>query len=95
MQIDVRRLKITYCDSEGLPIAYLFHKKILRRSLDVSFLLCFKYTHASVFFYVLSIICELNTVSHTNTPVHTRAGSSRPCRPKKGLDNSTKSNMQL
>ena len=33
MQIDVRRLKISYSDSEGLPIAYLFHKKLLQRSL--------------------------------------------------------------
>lgn len=33
VQIDVRRLKMTYSDSEGLPIAYLFHKKLLKRSL--------------------------------------------------------------
>ena len=34
VQIDVRRLKIKYSDSEGLPIAYIFHKNILRRSLQ-------------------------------------------------------------
>jgi len=33
VQIDVRRLKISYSDAEGLPVAYLFHKKILQRSL--------------------------------------------------------------
>jgi hypothetical protein len=33
-QINVRGLKIAYSDSEGLPVAYLFHKKILRRSLN-------------------------------------------------------------
>lgn len=33
-QIDVRRLKIAYSDSEGLPVAYIFHKKILLRSLQ-------------------------------------------------------------
>jgi hypothetical protein len=33
VQIDVRRLKIGYSDSEGLPIAYLFHKRLLDRSL--------------------------------------------------------------
>jgi len=32
-QINVRGLKIAYSDSEGLPVAFLFHKKILRRSL--------------------------------------------------------------
>ena len=31
--INVRSLKITYSDSEGLPVAFLFHKAILRRSL--------------------------------------------------------------
>jgi hypothetical protein len=31
--INVRGLKITYSDSEGMPVAFLFHKAILRRSL--------------------------------------------------------------
>jgi hypothetical protein len=33
VQIDVRRLKIRYSDADGLPIAYLFHKRLLDRSL--------------------------------------------------------------
>ena len=33
VQMDVRRLKIGYSDSEGLPIAFLFHKRLLDRSL--------------------------------------------------------------
>ena len=33
LQIDVRRLKIQYSDAEGLPVAFLFHKKLLKRSL--------------------------------------------------------------
>lgn len=32
-QINLRGLKIAYSDSEGLPVAYLFHKRILQRSL--------------------------------------------------------------
>jgi hypothetical protein len=32
-QIDSRRLKMTYTDAEGLPIAFVFHKKLLERSL--------------------------------------------------------------
>jgi hypothetical protein len=32
-QIDSRKLKMTYSDSEGLPIAFVFHKKVLEKSL--------------------------------------------------------------
>ncbi len=32
-QIDSRRLKMTYTDSEGLPVAYVFHKRLLLNSL--------------------------------------------------------------
>lgn len=49
----MRRLKISYSDAEGLPVAYLFHKRILRRSLqafvpDAGFALFFEEQEDSV-----------------------------------------------